>query len=239
MKKKLLFMIVSIILLSVNFIACGKSNVITNEHATNSKVIDNELNDENNLKTNLETICPYIMLVNGIEHKFPMSYEDFLDKGWELADFYISNGTTAVKAGESWTLAADYSNNVEFSTEGVEGIKLTYRNSTDKELKLKECKLVGIFYDETLVENFKLSQDIIKFSNGTSTISIGSSTINDVQSAFGEPNNIIKYEDDEMTKFVDETETSYIYIPEDKEWMLSITFDKNGISKYFSYYGEY
>ena len=245
MKLKKIIVLLTTVCILGGLVACSENNISTNiqnnvtENDINSDIINNLNNDENDVEVNTETTCPYTMLVNDVEHKFPMTYEEFLGKGWELTDSYTFNGMTALDAGEMWTLAGDYSNNAEYEINGAEGIQLIYRNSTDKQLKLKECKLIGMVYDERLSENFNLTPDVIKFTDGTSIISIGTSTLNDVQSAFGEPNYIAEYEDNEITEFRNEKETHYTYIPEEKEWMLSIVFDENGVSKYFSYFGEY
>lgn len=199
--------------------------------------------EENEQETTIEendvitpnTKAKYTMLVNGVEYKFPMTYEEFISLGWSPSYEY----STAEEMGENWVLSADNSGSEEYKTDGAEGINLVCRNSTENDISVKDCKLIGMNYDESVADYYDLEAGVVEFTDGTSTISIGISTIEEVREVFGEPTYEVVWEDNELTEFRNESAVRYDYLSYEENWLLTISFDENGISEYFYYYGEY
>ena len=174
-------------------------------------------------------LFPYTLSVNGKEQNFPMTYDEFLALGWDSVDPML----TASEMGESYTLGADCSGTIfsggtgtEYTTAGIEGIWLMLYNPTEAELPIKDCMMIGLGYDERL-EDRNMTAGAVQITNGGSTVSIGESTLDEVKAAFGEPTYEIGSEE--------EATTTYVYGATGGNWILYISFDGEGVFKYFKY----
>lgn len=158
--------------------------------------------------------------------------------GWDVPEYY---NDTIQEISEDVIVSAYNSGTVkDFKTVGADGIWLLAYNHTDSELAIKSCQAIGLVYEHRLEErDCDLSEGVVEFTDGISTISIGKSTLEDVENAFGEQKYITHEDDLENTEYKNEKATTFMYEPDEGKWLLYITFDENDVSKYFTYRGEY
>lgn len=237
--KKLVAIILSLVVV-MGLCACGDQN---QEPVTdNSGKQESVKQEDKNNKTEKGETNPYTITVNGKEYSFPMSYDEFLALGWDSADA-ISN---AEQLGE-YTLGADCSGTIfaggggtVYKTEGVEGAWLHFYNDTTSDKEVKDCKVIGLSFDERL-EDKSLTAGTVKFKNKDAELSVGESTIADTDKAFGEPTYKIFKEDAENTEFINEKQTTYMYESEesDNHWLLYLYFNENDTLEYFTYHCNY
>lgn len=227
--------------LSIILLGCIALSLVACDSTDNSQKEDT-VHENNNDKMEKAENNPYTIIVNNKECSFPMSYDEFLALGWDSANNILNSeqlGEYILGADCSGTVFSGGSGTV-YKTEGAEGMWLHFYNDAITDKEVKDCKVIGLSYDERL-EDKNLTAGTVKIKNKNAELSVGESTIVDTNETFDEPTYKIFKEDDKNTEFINEKQTTYMYESEESNshWLLYLYFNENDILEYFTYHCNY
>lgn len=113
------------------------------------------------------TIEDVTITINGEDYQFPMTYDDFVSRGWTYYDPSVGDPVTWENAG----LNAGYSGGQMYYDNGeIKGLDIIFKNFTDEAQGYGNCEVVGISVDP--------NQNIIGSPTGGMVIPAGSVQIN-------------------------------------------------------------
>lgn len=178
------------------------------------------------------TIEDITITINGEDYKFPMTYDDFISKGWTYYDPSAGDPVTWENAG----LNAGYSGGKMYYDNGeIKALGIIFKNFTDEAQGYGNCEIVGIRAD--------LSLNIIGSATGHMTIPAGSIQINgqsigeasyeEMVGALGKDWNM---ERDPEREYSSADGLLYFFNSNENDAdSLTISFDENGIFAGMSY----
>lgn len=242
MKKKLLALS---LLTSIVFTACGDIRVpqetvqsnVSKETIKDANSIVEETKKDNDkvVKNTYENWANYVVSIDGIEVKLPLTYREFVELGFDsdctYEDKLLTEQLDTFMIKENFCGGTDKYYGFWNHTDSTEGIYALLENDSDKEKALGDCLVVGISFphaEEGAEQDRQFYTGTIKVINKDNgeELTIGSATYDEwVNFFYGNKgkevsdNNIV-FTPPELKNTDDDYESHYI----------SIYFRKDGIS---------
>lgn len=178
------------------------------------------------------TVEDITITINGEDYRFPMTYDDFISRGWTYYDPSVGDPVTWKNAG----LNAGYTGGQMYYDNGdIKALDIIFKNFTDASQGYGNCEVVGIGVDR--------NQNIIGSATGGMVIPAGSIQINglsigeasyeEMVAGLGKDWNMKR---DPEGKFNSYDGLLYFFnSTEEDADCLTISFDENGIFIGMSY----
>ncbi len=227
MKAKVLRLVVLSMMVMVCLTGCGAG-----ENSSLGMPENKEESNEKSGKNNSHPVGDYTIEIGGEEYTFPMSYDEFKDRGWV---YYMPEYDDP----SQWKsmLQADYHTGGLFYDNGdIKALEFIFYNPTDEPVTYDQCEVVGfeVEYDQTIdgidAEGvMSIPEGSIKV-NGTS---IGSSSKEEVVEKVGKDRDLIENPDADLDNF--QTFLYYLDSEEALNRVMLLSFDSDGTFDEISY----
>lgn len=184
--KKFIVTIMTIILM-FSLIACGDKETEEQPIDAKTDVITNDTEEqETDLSVELDEVTvndefPYVLIINDVRYEFPISYDEFLSRGWmaEEAEEIGESMMSPDSSGAFFSGGAGHFYNGEI----YGAWPLFVNTDMENEKMFKDCPIVGFSFDDRAEEwNYPVGSISIEGPNGTLTI--GESVESDVYDFF-------------------------------------------------------
>ena len=207
MKKKTLIMVLTgcMMLSPVSAYAADATETTTEAEVTEAATAEDSADSESTGELG-DDIYSFSMEFDGQTMKFPMTYQEFTDMGWELSS--REDPDTKVSTNSYGMLTFN---------KGASSVYADVINLGINEAGLEDCLIGGISVDGSY--DIDLSTVSVKLPGG---LELGKATIDDIKAAYGEPSDT--YEGDLYTKLTYEKD-SY------QEVELSVFKDDNTLKE--------
>lgn len=207
MKKKTLIMVLTgcMVLSPVSVYAAGATETTTEAEVTETAAQEDSADSESTGELG-DDIYSFSMEFDGQTMKFPMTYQEFTDMGWELSS--SEDPDTKVSTNSYGMLTFN---------KGASSVYADVINLGINEVGLEDCLIGGISVDGSY--DVDLTAVSVKLPGD---IELGKATLDDIKAAYGEPSDT--YEGDLYTKLTYEKD-SY------QEVELSVYKDDNTLKE--------
>ena len=207
MKKKTLIMVLTgcMVLSPVSVYAADATETTTEAEVTETAAQEDSADSESTGELG-DDIYSFSMKFDGQTMKFPMTYQEFTDMGWELSS--SEDPDTKVSTNSYGMLTFN---------KGASSVYADVINLGINEVGLEDCLIGGISVDGSY--DVDLTAVSVKLPGD---IELGKATLDDIKAAYGEPSDT--YEGDLYTKFTYEKD-SY------QEVELSVFKDDNTLKE--------
>ena len=207
MKKKTLIMVLTgcMVLSPVSVYAADATETTTEAEVTETAAQEDSADSESTGELG-DDIYSFSMKVDGQTMKFPMTYQEFTDMGWELSS--SEDPDTKVSTNSYGMLTFN---------KGASSVYADVINLGINEVGLEDCLIGGISVDGSY--DVDLTAVSVKLPGD---IELGKATLDDIKAAYGEPSDT--YEGDLYTKLTYEKD-SY------QEVELSVFKDDNTLKE--------
>ena len=207
MKKKTLIMVLTgcMVLSPVSFYAADATETTTEAEVTETAAQEDSADSESTGELG-DDIYSFSMKFDGQTMKFPMTYQEFTDMGWELSS--SEDPDTKVSTNSYGMLTFN---------KGASSVYADVINLGINEVGLEDCLIGGISVDGSY--DVDLTAVSVKLPGD---IELGKATLDDIKAAYGEPSDT--YEGDLYTKLTYEKD-SY------QEVELSVFKDDNTLKE--------
>ena len=207
MKKKTLIMVLTgcMVLSPVSVYAADATETTTEAEVTETAAQEDSADSESTGELG-DDIYSFSMKFDGQTMKFPMTYQEFTDMGWELSS--SEDPDTKVSTNSYGMLTFN---------KGASSVYADVINLGINEVGLEDCLIGGISVDGSY--NVDLTAVSVKLPGD---IELGKATLDDIKAAYGEPSDT--YEGDLYTKLTYEKD-SY------QEVELSVFKDDNTLKE--------
>ena len=207
MKKKTLIMVLTgcMVLSPVSVYAADATETTTEAEVTETAAQEDSADSESTGELG-DDIYSFSMKFDGQTMKFPMTYQEFTDMGWELSS----------REDPDMKISTNSYGFVSFN-KGKNSVSAEVMNLGINEVGLEDSLIGGITVDGSY--DIDLTSVSVKLPGG---IELGKSTLDDIKAAYGEPSDT--YEGDLYTKVTYEKDTY-------QEVELSVFKDDNTLKK--------
>lgn len=207
MKKKTLIMVLTgcMVLSPVSVYAADATETTTEAEVTETAAQEDSADSESTGELG-DDIYSFSMKFDGQTMKFPMTYQEFTDMGWELSS--SEDPDTKVSTNSYGMLTFN---------KGASSVYADVINLGINEVGLEDCLIGGISVDGSY--DVDLTAVSVKLPGD---IELGKATLDDIKAAYGEPSDT--YEGDLYTKVTYEKDTY-------QEVELSVFKDDNTLKK--------
>lgn len=212
----------------------SSASSITKEQEDENKTGNAQTDQKENVKEAEEssTTEDITITINGEDYKFPMTYDDFISRGWTYYDPSVGDPATWKNAG----LNAGYTGGQMYFDNGeIKALDIIFKNFTDVSQGYGNCEVVGIGVDPT--------QQIIGSVTGGMVIPAGSIQINglgigeanyeEMVAGLGKDWNMKRDPEGEFNSY--DGLLYFFNSNEEDADCLTISFDENGIFEGMSY----
>lgn len=192
--------LIVLVLIAVVVIVIGAVSIVlvinnsNNDNNTNSsqdvEINNNKTENNNSLETTKISWDEYEIVIDGTSLKFPMTYNEFISKGFYVQDIYeynsdlpLDNYVLKAKSSKK-SFAANYA---VFTNGTTNNINIEVYNPSEESKKVSECYVIGIEmeYKRGVLPQIKIGEFKIINHSRNSELIIGKSTISEISSSFG------------------------------------------------------